>query len=68
MQQTKTRAKKRAAKPNGSGKSAPDLMGELSKAQRKAQEKALTADEIADCIETHAKQLLTIAENMRNKA
>lgn len=65
---TQTRAKKRAAKPNGSGKSTPDLMGELSKAQRKAQEKALTASQIADELEAYAKQLLTIAANMRNKA
>lgn len=67
MQQTASRAKK-TAKSNGRGKATPDLMGALSKGQRKAEKKTLTADQIADCIEKEAKRLQRIADILRGKA
>ena len=48
-------------------KTPPDLMGALSKSQRKAKGKTLTADQIAACFEKEAKRLQGIADILRGK-
>lgn len=48
-------------------KSTPDLMTTLKTAQRKAEGKTMTADQIADCLETEAKRLQSIADILRGK-